>query len=123
MKFNFCKLNDFNAYHLMPLSVVQSIAMLNYHYDIIIIIIILLFQDVIRQSLIRGNLPLAHAYLINKSINSGRGDHTFGDDTDVTLKGIISVGLGFVMEELSVKNLEQAISILCQMVRELFAKE
>ena len=35
---------------------------------------------------------------------------------DITLNSIISVGLGFVMEALSSTNVEQAITILTQMV-------
>ena len=78
---------------------------------------LLSIQDVIRQALIRGDLPLAHAYLLNKSINNN--GQLLGDDNqphDVTFNGILGVGLGFVMDALSKRNFEQASSILTQMV-------
>ena len=68
-------------------------------------------QDVIRQALITGNVPLAHAYLIDKS-KKGSTSLTH----DVNFRNLVGVGLGFVMVALSEKNIKQAISLLSQMV-------
>ena len=76
-------------------------------------------QEVIRSALISGNLPLAHAYLIQKSKDDDEESspstyHT--SSYDVTLNSLMSVGVGFAMEALAKMNMKQGIMFLSQMV-------
>lgn len=92
-------------------------------------------QEVIQKSLADGEVPLAQAYLIQRSssegdvsqVRDGAGGITacrrylqvtgvHAPLSDVTYDSLRKVGVGLVMKALSDKNLKSAMSLIHQLV-------